>query len=83
MRLILIGDGRMAHAVAEQAKASGHEILATLGRDTLEALTVDALADQLGEADIAIDFTVADQVTRSVAAAARAGIGLILSLIHI
>ncbi|MEQ8331506.1 MAG: 4-hydroxy-tetrahydrodipicolinate reductase [Longimicrobiales bacterium] len=78
MRLVLLGAGRMGQAVADEASGRGHDVADVLGRAELEGLDTSALAGKLGGADAAIDFTVAGQVGRSVAAAAEAGVRLIV-----
>lgn len=77
MRIALLGDGRMGAEVATAAEAAGHRIAARLGRGALTGADADVAA-LLADADVAVDFSVAEQVPRSVRAAAAAGIGLVI-----
>lgn len=77
MKLVLLGDGRMGTAVAETARTFGHEVLAMLGRAELQAPEKE-LARLMEKGDVAIDFTVAEQVPRTVLAAAAAGVDLVV-----
>ncbi len=77
MRIALLGTGRMGAEVAAAAKDAGHEVVARLGRPELGLPTADAAARVAG-ADVAVDFTVAEQVPRSVALALRAGVDLVV-----
>lgn len=77
MKIALLGDGRMGAEVATASEAAGHEVVVRLGRDAM-AGGGTALAARLEGADVAIDFSVAEQVPRSVAAAARAGVDLVV-----
>lgn len=76
LELVLLGDGRMATAVERAADAGGHAIVGRLGRGALH--DPERLAAALRGADAAIDFTHAEQVGRSVAAAAAAGVPLVV-----
>lgn len=78
MKLILLGAGRMGHAVADVARSRGHDVVALLDRAVLTELDGSGLAARLEGADCAVDFTVAEQVPRSVAAAADAGTPLVI-----
>jgi 4-hydroxy-tetrahydrodipicolinate reductase len=56
VRIAIVGDGKMGHAVAERARARGHAVHALIGRADLDA--GGALpADRLRGADVAIEFT--------------------------
>lgn len=77
MRIALLGTGRMGQEVAVAAEAAGHEVVARLGRTELNLGVGDAAAHIEG-ADLAVDFTVAEQVPRSVALAAHAGVDLVV-----
>lgn len=76
MRIVLLGDGRMGAEVSAAAAAAGHTVLARLGRRELE--DEGALSARIAGADVAIDFTAAEQVPRSVRAAAAAGVDLVV-----
>lgn len=78
MKLVLLGGGRMGRAVEERAEARDHEVVDVLDGEALRDLSADDLAGRLDGADAAIDFTVAEQVARSVAAAAQAGVPLVI-----
>ena len=77
MKLALVGYGRMGQAVEAEALSAGHEILARLGRTDLNA-GVESLSDALAGADIAVDFSVGEQVADTVVAAERAGVDLVV-----
>ena len=77
MKIALVGYGRMGHAVQEQAEARGHEVVACLGREQLDA-PPEELARGIADADVAIDFTVATLVPAVVRAAAIAGTDLVV-----
>ncbi len=80
MRLVLFGDGRMGQAVAVQAKERDHEVVSMLGGRELSQMGVESLAQAISDArvDAVIDFTVADQVGRSVASCATAHVPLVI-----
>jgi len=77
MKIALLGTGRMGSEVAAAAAEDGHEVVARLGRMELSLLSDDA-AGRIAGADVAVDFTVAEQVPRSVELAARAGVDLVV-----
>lgn len=77
MKIALLGDGRMGSAVASEAADAGHDVVALLGLEALGGGT-ESVAASLADADVAIDFTVAEQVARSVAAAAQARVDLVI-----
>jgi hypothetical protein len=77
MKIALVGYGRMGRAVEAQAEARGHEIVACLGREQLDA-SPEEIAPRLAEADVAIDFTVASLVPTVIRAAALAGTDLVV-----
>lgn len=77
MKIALVGYGRMGRAVEAQAAARGHEVVACLGREQLEA-PPEELATRLADAEVAVDFTVATLVPGVVRAAALAGAGLVV-----
>jgi 4-hydroxy-tetrahydrodipicolinate reductase len=76
MKIALIGNGKMGRLVAEQARATGHEIGEVItSKDT--TATVDDLANRLSRHDVAIDFSVAAAVERNATACAHAGVPLV------
>lgn len=77
LKLALLGTGRMGEAVERAAHEAGHTVVARLGRAELE-LERTAVAAALSGADVAVDFTHADQVAASVAATADAGVALVV-----
>jgi 4-hydroxy-tetrahydrodipicolinate reductase len=72
VRLALIGYGRMGHAVESAAASRRHEIVARL--DAGDPIDRDSLAG----ADVAVDFTVPDAVTRNAERIAGAGTDLVI-----
>jgi 4-hydroxy-tetrahydrodipicolinate reductase len=77
LTLALLGTGRMGESVEAEARRVGHRVGPRLGREEL-ARGPDAVAAALEGADVAIEFTHADQVPASVEAAARAGVDLVV-----
>jgi 4-hydroxy-tetrahydrodipicolinate reductase len=76
MKIALIGNGKMGRLVAEQARATGHEIGEVItSKDT--AATVDDLANRLRSHDVAIDFSVGAAVERNATACAHAEVPLV------
>lgn len=77
MKIALLGSGRMGAEVYAAATAAGHTVVASLGRAEME-VTDDALAARMSDAEVAVDFSVAEQVPRSVRAAVLADVDLVL-----
>ncbi len=77
MKIALVGYGRMGHAVEAEARAAGHEVVARFDPNEPSVGTI-SLADALAGAEVAVDFTVAEQVAGTAAAVARAGVGLVV-----
>lgn len=77
MKIALLGDGRMGAAVAAEAMAAGHTVTARLGRVALQE-EPGVVAARLGAAEVAVDFSVGEQVARSVEVAAAAGVDLVI-----
>lgn len=77
LTLALLGTGRMGEAVEVAAERAGHRVGPRLGREELDG-GPEAVAGALHGVDVAIDFTHGDQVPASVAAAARAGVALVI-----
>ena len=76
MKLALIGYGAMGQLVANQARALGDEIGATLTSGDA-ARTVDEVVALLRGHDAAIDFSLGAAVARNAEACARAGVALV------
>ncbi|MEE8521302.1 MAG: 4-hydroxy-tetrahydrodipicolinate reductase [Gemmatimonadota bacterium] len=77
MRLVLIGYGRMGHAVESVAGERGHEVMARLTTaDNIDgaALTPERLAD----VDVVIDFTRPDAAPRNIERAAGCGVDVVV-----
>jgi 4-hydroxy-tetrahydrodipicolinate reductase len=75
MRLLLLGHGRMGKLVESLAGEYGATIGGVVtGRDSERLLTSDAAAN----ADVAIDFTVADAVRRNLPLLAERGINVVI-----
>lgn len=77
MRIALLGSGRMGAEVHTAATAAGHTVVASLARTAMD-VPDEALAARLSDAEVAIDFSVAQQVPRSVRAAVLAGVDLVV-----
>lgn len=77
MKIALIGDGKMGHAVAERAHARGHEVTAILGiGDNPDGSGISR--ERLGSPDVAIEFTEPASALRNILACARAGMPLVV-----
>lgn len=77
MKLALIGDGKMARAIAPLAVERGHAISATLGeRDNVNGMGISR--EKLGDPDIAIEFTEPAAAAANVLACARAGLPVVV-----
>lgn len=68
----------MGHALKSAAEARGHRIVAIIDRSAPEATAKSLNAGSLAGADIAIDFSSADEVATSVQSCVEAGIPLIV-----
>ncbi|MCS6991292.1 MAG: 4-hydroxy-tetrahydrodipicolinate reductase [Chitinophagales bacterium] len=62
MKLVLFGYGRMGQLVAQEALSTGHEVRLIVRRINRDTIT----ADQLRQADVALDFTSPDAVLSNV-----------------
>ncbi len=71
MRLALVGYGRMGHAVEAVALERGHDVVARVDEG-------DDVASSLGDAEVAIDFTVPDAVVDNVRAVAGRGVAMVV-----
>jgi len=67
LRIAIIGPGKMGSAVADLARANGHEIVATLGAGVL------ITAESLNRADVAVEFTEPSAAAANVRACVLAG----------
>ena len=77
MRIALIGDGKMAKAIAPLAADRGHSITVMLGaaeNRKAAGITREALADP----DVAIEFTEPSAAADNVLACARAGVPVVV-----
>ena len=77
MRIALLGSGRMGTEVHAAATAAGHTVVASLDRAAMDVADQE-LAARLSDAEVAVDFSVAQQVPRSVRAAVLAGVDLVV-----
>jgi 4-hydroxy-tetrahydrodipicolinate reductase len=72
MKIAIVGDGRMARAIAAEAEAAGDEVIATLGLDENRdgrAIT----RDRLGPADVVCEFTAPESVIGNLRALKQIG----------
>src|SRR5690606_34998285 len=76
MRIALIGYGSMGKSVELRAMADGHTI-ATVVTEHHTHFDASGLAEALRVADVAIDFSAAEAVSRNVEACLEAGIPLV------
>ncbi|HEX6313565.1 MAG TPA: dihydrodipicolinate reductase C-terminal domain-containing protein, partial [Gemmatimonadaceae bacterium] len=77
MKIALIGDGKMARAIAPLASERGHVVTVMLGeRENARAAGISRSA--LGEPDVAIEFTEPSAAAANVVACARAGIPIVV-----
>lgn len=77
MKIALIGDGKMAKAIAPRAEERGHTITAMLGeRDNAKGSGIKR--DRLGDPDIAIEFTEPSAAVANVLACARGGVPVVV-----
>ena len=78
MKIALIGYGGMGQALKSAAAARGHAISSIIDRPSGEATAASVSAEALAGADIAIDFSSAEEVLDSTKAALEAGIPLVV-----
>jgi 4-hydroxy-tetrahydrodipicolinate reductase len=77
MKIALIGDGKMARAIAPLATERGHVVTVMLGeRENAGAAAISRRS--LGEPDVAIEFTEPAAAAANVVACARAGIPVVV-----
>jgi 4-hydroxy-tetrahydrodipicolinate reductase len=74
MRLLLLGHGRMGRLVEQLAPEYGATITRVLTTETAEA----TLRGEALDADVAIDFTVADALTRNLPLLASRGVNVVV-----
>lgn len=77
MRIALIGDGKMAKAIAPRAEERRHTITVMLGEED-NAQGVGITPERLGNPDIAIEFTEPSAAVANVLACARAGLPVVV-----
>ncbi len=77
MNIALVGYGRMGRAVESEARAAGHQVVARFDPEREDGGAA-SLADALSGADVAVDFSVAEQVAATAAAAGDAGVALVV-----
>ena len=76
MRIALIGYGAMGRLVSVLARNAGDEIGVMLTSKDAPG-SIDQLATELRDHDVAIDFSVSEAVLRNIEACARAGVALV------
>ena len=77
MRIALIGDGKMAKAIAPRAEERRHTITVMLGEKD-NANAVGITRERLGNPDVAIEFTEPSAAVANVLACARAGVPVVV-----
>jgi len=78
MNIALIGYGSMGQALLGAARARGHTVSAIIDRSSPEATDKAVSAKALSGADVAIDFSSAEEVAASTRAAVEAGVPLVV-----
>ena len=76
MRILIVGDGKMGHAIAALAAARGHTVHAMIGREENaggRALTRERLAG----ADVAVEFTGPDAAVANLERLIEAGVPVV------
>ena len=76
MKIALIGHGAMGQLIERLAVEKGDEIAVVID-DADAELSAEKLAEKLGDAEVAIDFTTASAVRRNVEACVAAGVPLV------
>lgn len=72
MKLAIVGDGRMARAIAAEAVAAGDEVIAILGlEENRDALGITR--ERFAPADVVCEFTAPDAVVANLSALKRIG----------
>lgn len=74
MKIALLGYGKMNQLIAGMAKLAGHEIVLIIDENNRADLT----ADQLGTADVAIDFTRPEAAVANIRLAVQAGVPVVV-----
>jgi 4-hydroxy-tetrahydrodipicolinate reductase len=77
VKIALIGDGKMARAIAPRAVERGHTITVTLGEQDNPNGT-GITRDRVGNSDVAIEFTEPSAAVANVLACARAGLPVVV-----
>ena len=73
LKIILIGYGRMGHEIKQVAEARGHQILMTIDKDNLSDLS----GDNLGKADVAIEFTLPNAAYQNIMSCFKANLPVV------
>lgn len=73
MKIALIGYGKMGHAIERIAQNRGHEIVLKITHENLEDMT----AENLKQADVAIEFTAPEAAKRNVSFCLDAGVPVV------
>ena len=76
MKIALIGFGAMGKLIRMLAEEKGHAVAVVID-ESFAGSPADVVAAKLSGVDVAIDFTVADAVSRNVAACVAAGVPLV------
>ena len=77
MKIALIGDGKMSHAIAPRATERGHTITAMLGSgENRDGAGITR--DKLGQPDLAIEFTEPAAAATNVLACVRTGLPVVV-----
>ncbi len=78
MKIALIGYGGMGHTLAAVTQARGHDVVAIIDHGAPEASAKAVSVEALAGADIAIDFSGADEIANTTSVCADAGISLVV-----
>lgn len=76
MKIALIGYGRMGKLIETLALNKEHEIVVIIDSSQVN-LTADELAEKVGVADVAIDFSIAEAVKKNVKACCLADVSVV------
>ncbi len=76
MKIVLIGHGAMGQLVAAEARKAGDDV-GTVIASKDNARDIERLSEKLRGHDVAIDFSVAAAVLKTIEACARAGVPLV------
>ncbi len=73
LKIALIGYGRMGHEIERVAQKRGHQIILTIDKDNRGDLT----PEKIGQADVAIEFTLPKAAYDNIMATLKAGIPVV------